>query len=119
MYLRYGYAEIFYHAGIGITVTLIAAGLILLAYAEYAKKIQFLNTMFASLGKAVLGLYILHLIIISYIIKPIFEKIDDLSIFICIGLAHIAIIFVFALLLNRFKEAHNKLPTLFYWIFGK
>jgi fucose 4-O-acetylase-like acetyltransferase len=83
------------------------------------KKTQILNYIFSSLGKAVLGVYILHLFIISYIIKPIFEKVEELHIFIGIGILHIIIIIMVALMLNWFKTKNPKPPTLFYWVFEK
>ena len=66
-----------------------------------------------------LSIYIIHLAIIGYIIKPMLVSINSMDIFTLVFVAHVTALLIITSLFQKFKNTYTKLPTVVYWLIGK
>lgn len=119
MMLRHGYGEIFYPASLGIFLILLACALIIITFSDAIKENKLVHKLVQPLGVGVLGIYVLHLIIITYIIKPIFHEVEALSIYSLIYIAHLAFLILLANMVAKLKRKVKHIPTVIAWFIGK
>jgi uncharacterized membrane protein len=102
MFVREGYAELFYPPTIGFIIT--AIGIILLAIGIFdALPLNGLLEPFRSLGQYSLQIYVVHLAVIALIIKPLDLKVG-LPEFILVYLLFSVVMYILSIGLGEFKE---------------
>lgn len=119
MPIRQGYSEIFYPANTGIFLILLGVASVILFISHFIQDIKFVSYFIRPLGIGALGIYIIHLAIITYVIKPLFHSVSSLDLYFGIYLAHIIFLRILIEYFEYFKSKHDNLPTIIYWLIGK
>jgi hypothetical protein len=116
---RHGYAEVFYPTTIGMFLTLAGISTILLFVAHFIQHHWFVEHCVRPLGVGVLGIYVVHLGIISFVIKGMLGTIDSMLLYFTIYLIHIAFLLSMMWVIQQIKNRHHKLPQIVYWFIGR
>jgi hypothetical protein len=116
---RHGYAEIFYPTTVGMFCTLLGVSVIALFVAHFIQHFAFVQRVIRPLGVGVLGIYILHLFMISVVIKGFFGEISSMYVYVGTYLVHMSFLVAFMWCMQKVKERYHNLPKVAYWFIGR
>jgi uncharacterized membrane protein len=114
-YVRLGYIELFYPPTVGFTLSMM--GFIPLVYLGCRSLPAPFDRFLQRFGECTLAIYILHLAIIRYILKPIFGPQDPLG-YLAVYFLLIGILTICAEAIRRVKQTSVRRPTYAKFLLG-